>query len=144
MTDISHNIAAYLRTYPVGDVVLAIREWYKYKFDIIQTAREAKDRLFEKGGAWTQFNGGQDSIPHGVEWMKIRNVIFIRLPEPGNESATRKAKRSNTDVSRINDLRCPSCGAGMYKEGVCPACEDGRKGYRIRLLCEECDKTILL
>jgi len=42
-------------------------------------------------------------------------------------------------------VKCPKCGAGMYKQGVCGGCKEGKQGYKIRLICEENpDHEILL
>jgi len=45
----------------------------------------------------------------------------------------------------LADIKCPKCGAGMYKQGVCGGCKEGKQGYKIRLICEEnADHEILL
>jgi len=35
------------------------------------------------------------------------------------------------------DIKCPKCSAGMYKQSVCTGCDEGKQGYKIRLICEE-------
>jgi len=35
------------------------------------------------------------------------------------------------------DFPCPTCGAKMYKQPVCQGCSEGKKGFKIRLICEE-------
>lgn len=42
-------------------------------------------------------------------------------------------------------VKCPKCNAGMYKQSVCGGCAEGKKGFKIRLLCEaDADHEVLL
>jgi len=34
-------------------------------------------------------------------------------------------------------LACPKCGNKLYKQSVCGGCADGKKGFKIRLICED-------
>lgn len=100
--------------------------------------------------SWSLWTG--EGLPgKGYEWTEINGRILYRKAQPQPRQTTYdhapaqpKPRRTDTGVSPVPLIGCPDCGAGMYKEGVCPACEDGKKGYRIRLLCGECDRTILL
>ena len=91
-----------------------------------------------------------DSVPEGWNWTKVNGKIIAWEPvmndeEPAMSQATRPTKKMDTSASPGPvEIKCPSCGGEFFKEPVCPGCSDGKKGYRIRLHCGECDKTILL
>ena len=113
-----------------------------------------KRGLFQRGkrikNGWKVWTGpGMPQPPLG--WMKVGDVIYWReaepphMPDENSAPPSRKRIRGmDTGVSSVSGIKCPECGAAMYKEGVCPGCEDGKKGYRIRLLCGECDYVALL
>lgn len=59
-------------------------------------------------------------------------------------SAAPARKKQSMGLKKVS-LKCPVCNAKMYKQGVCGGCTEGRKGYIIRLICEENpDHEILL
>ena len=75
------------------------------------------------------------------------SVVQWREQEPAKANRQRGAsKRTDTSVGKdTSGLVCPSCGSRpLFKEGVCPACMEGKKGFKIRLHCGECDFTALL
>ena len=116
--------------------------------DLLRAALK-KRSLFLRGqrieNGWKIWTGSEPPGPP-LGWMKVGSVIYYRKDGPPETSAPvsrEKSRKTDTGVSTVDGLKCPECGAAMYKEGVCPGCEDGKKGYRIRLLCGECDKTIL-
>ncbi len=51
-------------------------------------------------------------------------------------SKKKKYTGQKMDLS-ITDMACPKCGSKMYKQSVCSKCQDGKKGFKIRLICEE-------
>ena len=60
------------------------------------------------------------------------------------KAATKKYTGQKMDLSQVK-IKCPACNAGMYKQSVCGGCAEGKKGYKIRLICEENpDHEILL
>ncbi len=109
-------------------------------------------RMKESG--WSEHVG---AIPKGYEWQQIGSKIFIRdraaavndptrvTVQQNTEARKRPArKRADTSVKRVQELKCPSCGGEMFKEGICPGCDEGRRGLKVRLLCGECDYTVAL
>jgi len=81
--------------------------------------------FFEKA-YWVQSQEMRDKqIKEQIEAMKRRKT-----------SAFPATKKQNMGLKQVN-IKCPSCNAKMYKQGVCGGCAEGRKGYKIRLICEE-------
>jgi len=52
------------------------------------------------------------------------------------QNASKKYTGQKMDLSQVK-IKCPKCNAGMYKQSVCGRCAEGKKGYKIRLICEE-------
>ena len=108
-----------------------------------RNARRLEDRLGTDWKPWT----GEGLPPRPYEWRKVNNTIQYR--EPGSHAPPSGAPKKPAPArpktrEALTPLLCPACGAGMYKEGVCASCEDGKAGYKIRLLCGECDHVELL
>ncbi len=125
------DINAFLDAYTPSDVKAALRE------------RNARMHMERKASEWKPWNG-EGVPPKPYEYREINGVIQYREPvihKPGRIQSIAAPERTKESVTSIP---CPGCGAIMFKEGICPSCEDGKKGYRIRLLCGECDRVELL
>lgn len=121
--------------------------------DLVRNETIARDITKEQmlSIGWVEHQG---DIPKGWEWRKIGHKLFVRDPSsrpenPGNVvkavGTRQKAhKKTDTGVKRVADLKCPQCGGELFREGICPGCEDGRKGLKVRLLCGECEYTLAL
>lgn len=120
-----------------------------------ENRRKAREAMQQLG--WILYEGAVEAIPKDFEWTKVGDLIYTRSPQDIHKDTTRTVFRgdsaykkrksrlkTDTSVRAVDKIKCPSCGGDLYKEGVCPACEDGKKGFRIRLLCGECDYTQLL
>lgn len=119
----------------------------------LEHRKAAMDHLRSNG--WVEHDG---AVPKGMEWQKIGHRVFVRdpskaPPDPsrvtvqGSKKAGtrhREHKKTDTSVKPVADLKCPSCGGEMFKEGICPGCDEGRRGLKIRLLCGECDYSLSL
>lgn len=128
-----------------------------YLPDVVRAALKRRNiilALDRKESGWRIWT--QPGIPEApVNWTRINGKVYYNddappvstVPDSVREEHLRrkfKKEKADTSIAPVQALKCPECGASMYKEGVCPGCEEGKKGYRIRLLCGECDKTILL
>lgn len=114
---------------------------------------ENRDRLARKLDllGWKEHTG---EIPRGFEWQQIGDRVFIRDPSLAASDPSRVTvrgskkdsghRKTDTSVKKVADLKCPACGGEIFKEGICPGCEDGRRGFKVRLLCGECDYTLAL
>lgn len=52
------------------------------------------------------------------------------------------ATRTSTDPARYDGrMTCPDCGGGLIVEPICPGCEEGRSGQRLRFNCDSCEFT---
>lgn len=113
--------------------------------------RATAEQIQEAG--WVEHAG---PVPDGWEWRAIGRRIFVRDPslpvdDPSKVTIHGSAgqrmpvrKKTDTAVKRVEDLACPKCGGEMFKEGICPGCDEGRRGLKIRLLCGECDYVLAL
>ena len=124
--------------------------------DRVRGDRENTDRMLRelRDVGWIEHEG---QVPEGFEWRQIGEKVLVRDPalavqDPGRTTvrgtgtSTRRTERKKTDTSvkRVADLKCPACGGEFFKEPICPGCEEGRKGFKIRLLCGECDYVLSL
>ena len=146
------NVLHFLSAYSWSDVKEAFKRLNR---DMVRASAEqraqALNRLRELG--WSEHAG---AVPSGFEWQKIGHRVFVRDPsipvdDPSRvtvqgEVVTRRSSRRKTDTSvkPVSDLKCPQCGGEMFKEPICPGCEEGRRGLKIRLLCGECDYVLSL
>lgn len=64
---------------------------------------------------------------------KIQKIKEDHLKKVKKSVKTRK--KVSADLTETT-LRCPTCNSKMYKQRVCPGCTNGKKGYLIRLICE--------
>jgi hypothetical protein len=136
---VSDNISQiynFLTAYDFSEVKAALK---RFAIARKNTSPVIHDGVLE----WTE-----DGRPgKGYEWTEINGkVLYWPVASPPRTQARtdRKPPKTDTSIAPVPLIGCPDCGGGMYKEGICPGCEDGKKGYRIRLLCGECDRTILL
>ena len=134
------EILSYLRAFNFADVQRALKSW---------RVAESKQR---RADGWVPFVGRIEDIPEGTEWRQAGTRLQIRSPDHQQRKAealaaqptTAAPKRADLSTMPVSDLKCPKCTDKMFKEGICPSCEDGRKGFRVRLLCGNCDFLILL
>jgi hypothetical protein len=143
------SIYRFLDGYPWDDVELAFS---KIKEDVKGKRAVHKEEVMKKflDGGWKAHEGDP---PKGFEWQIVSGQLYVRDPKRAKEDseyqsnavkAVGRKKKMDTSLSKVDGLLCPECLGGLYKEGVCPACDDGKRGYKIRLLCGECDFTKLL
>ncbi|SDU38179.1 hypothetical protein [Desulfobacula phenolica] len=90
----------------------------------------------------------QRDKPENQEFYFIDGVYWVQTPEKRNEetatkikelqqqAAAAKKKRTSMALKKVS-VKCPYCGAETYKQAVCGGCAAGKKGYKIRLICEE-------
>jgi len=110
----------------------------------------AKNELREEGWA------PQPIKPEGQEFYEIDGEYWVQTPEMRQEGIDKavkemkeqQAKRKYTgqkmNLKKVL-VKCPYCESEMYKQSVCPRCIEGKKGYKVRLICEEnADHEVLL
>ena len=79
----------------------------------------------------------------GNYWILTKEGQKKKIKEAKNKAEIKKEKQKSIVGKKTSmalsksDLRCPKCNNQLYKQRICPACNDGKKGYRIRLICEE-------
>lgn len=142
---------------------LSSHSWDEVKEAFKQLNRDRVHRSLEhtkamveqvEAAGWSEHEG---EVPTGFEWRRIGNRLFIRDPSipvvdpsrvtvQGSGAAARQPVRKKTDTSvkRVEDLACPKCGGEMFKEGICPGCDEGKRGLKVRLICGECDYVLAL
>lgn len=74
-------------------------------------------------------------LSESARHKKIKNVKQEAMVKK-KQSSVVPAKKTSMSLKKIPFL-CPICKAGLYKQKVCPACKDGKKGYVLRFICEE-------
>lgn len=148
------KILVFLSAYGFKEVKAAVKILSKNgAMDRSERKRAAYESLAAMG--WVENTAGV--VPSGFEWQKIGHRIFIRDPSKakddrsrvtvhGSKAGTRhrEHKKTDTSVKPVSDLKCPSCNGGLFKEGICPGCEEGRRGFKVRLLCGECEYSLSL
>lgn len=152
MSDRISLIFHYLSSYEWDDVKEAFKQLNQDRVkESTEHKRNAIARMQEAG--WSEHAG---VVPKGFEWQQIGSKVYIRDSASAAKDPTRVTvqqyprqrsvarERTDTSVKRVADLKCPKCGGEMFKEGICPGCDDGRKGFKVRLLCGECDYTLSL
>jgi hypothetical protein len=147
------NIFNFLSAYLWADVKEAFKRLNK---DMVRGATEqreaALDNLRKLG--WVEHTG---DVPSGFEWQRIGHRVFVRDPKsaaadpsrvtvqgPKAGTRSRQHKKTDTGVQRVPDIKCPICGGEVFKEGICPGCDEGRRGLKVRLLCGECEYSLSL
>lgn len=144
------RITEILNAFPKHTVQNAVRDW------AVSNVREKKteylDHLKQEG--WIEH--GVDK-PEDTESIFFNNIYWTQKAEfrrkdvvdtvvsENKRKNTKKDSIAQTSELTVSNIKCPTCNAKMYKQAVCPACKEGRAGYRIRLICEnDVDHEILL
>ena len=79
-------------------------------------------------------------VMYWVQTEVARQRHIAKVLAEGNrvKQTQKKSGVKKQDMAlHLVDLKCPVCGSKMYKQAVCPGCAAGKKGYKIRLLCED-------
>ena len=85
-------------------------------------------------------------IPHITDNISIAFSMYQEILGTTNVPDTITAKRRTKPGAKytgqkmdlkIVDIKCPKCDGTMYKQNICRGCNEGRKGFKIRLICEE-------
>ena len=125
------QILSMLQAFNQEDVIKA--------FELYKDENKIRKQLINDG--WTATN----QKPTNSEFYHIYNEYWIQLHKSKNERPRPKTVVKELLDLSISGLRCPTCGSKLYKQKLCPACKEGKQGFRIRLLCEENpDHEILL
>ncbi len=117
--------------------------------DVVRTISVAEHRGRQAHG-WKLFHGAREDLPENVQWVQIKNRLYVRSEEDFNREHPAKAKhpdqhdkgavKQKTDTSvRKADIRCPICQSAMFREAICRGCKEGKAGFRVRLICGEDD-----
>ncbi len=85
-----------------------------------------KESYFINGQYWIQ------SEEKRLENFEKAKKIAVQMA-----AESKKRKKVSADLFLIDSLKCPKCDSGLYRQKVCPGCKDGKKGYTLRLICEE-------
>lgn len=156
MKEQNKQILSMLEAFSPSEVMKAI--------DLYKTPEDRKNERIEmelKEDGWFSVN----DKPKDTEFYYLSGKYWIQSPEKKKEAVERifrkKAeKKQPTQRKKYTgqkmDLKaesiiCPTClqdsniMSKMYKQNVCGGCSAGKKGFKIRLLCEENpDHEILL
>jgi len=143
------QILAMLQAFNQGAVLQAFE---LYKDGIENNNQKTKQEL--KVDGWSP----QKEKPTDREFYFFENEYWVQSQEMRDKQIKEQIKALNQkkkenpkkytgqkiDLSQV-EIKCPKCNAGMYKQSVCGGCAEGKKGYKIRLICEENpDHEILL
>ena len=143
MKEQNKQIFSMLKAFDKNEVLQAIE---LYKDGLKNENRKVQQELKDKG--WKP----QDVKPDNREYYFFDNQYWVqtesaRQAEIKRIKAELQAKKytgQKMDLS-ITDIVCPKCSGKMYKQSVCGGCKEGRKGFKIRLICEEnLDHEVLL
>lgn len=92
----------------------------------VEKKPDGKEFYFLNGKYWVQ-----------TEEVKLKEIEKIKKLVADSKSKISTKKKTSVDLSHINLFTCPKCGSGLYKQKVCPGCKEGKKGYTLRLICED-------
>lgn len=87
---------------------------------------DGKEFYFLNGKYWIQ-----------TEEAKLKEIEKVKKLITEQKSKIGAKKKTSSELSYITSLKCSKCGSGLYKQKVCPRCKEGKKGYTLRLICEE-------
>jgi len=144
-----NEVLSYLKAWPFSLIQKALKLW---------RVEDATTR-FKEG--WKPFVGDVKDIPSGFDWRSIGEKKIQIRPSFDHEAARMKheeemkagvvrniptsTKKTDLSAKKVKGLKCPDCGdTEMFKEYICPGCTEGKKGFKVRLLCGGCEYTILL
>lgn len=120
-----------------------------YTIGISDAFKQTKSELRKDG--WHPY----DSKPIGKESYFIQGQYWIQNPEmrakqiqeqleehnrirevqEDSKKANKKYTGQKMNLKKVG-IKCPKCNAGMYKQSICGGCKEGKRGYKIRLICE--------
>lgn len=146
----SKQILALLQAFKVPDVKKGIK---LYQDTIVNGPTVVEKRLND--GGWI----AQQAKPTGAEFYFLNEKYWVQTEEgkrndhevikasmarritENKEAENRKTgkgvNRANMDLAYIDALSCSQCGGGLYKQKICPGCKEGKRGFQLRLICEE-------
>lgn len=141
MKEQNKQIFSMLKAFDKKEVLQAIE---LYKDGLKNENRKVQQELKDTG--WKP----QDVKPDNREyyffdnqyWVKTesaRQAEIKKIKTKMNAQKTVTAKKytgQKMDLS-ITDIACPKCQSKMYKQSVCAKCTEGKKGFKIRLICED-------
>ena len=140
-----NEVLSYLKAFPFAQIQAALKKW------------RVADAYLRHADGWHPFAGDVADVPEGNDWRRVGTKLQARSFADGarwkagvlemvastNEPAT-GSKKPDLSVTPVPRLRCPDCSGGLFREPICAGCADGKKGFKIRLICGECDYTGLL
>jgi len=130
--------------------VAVLKAFELYKKGVGSNFEEVKDDLLHEG--WKPYDepieGREFYDFMGKYWVQTDNARMQDIKKPQNAAKPIPKNKRYTGQKmelKYTDISCPRCKAAMYKQGVCTGCTEGKKGFKIRLICEENpDHEILL
>lgn len=131
---------------------MVLKAFDLYKQGIKDNFKKTIKQLKEDG--WDPF----DEKPINKEFYFFQNQYWVQNEEVREkfkqqllkEAAVRKKGQVKNYTGQKMNLKksvilCPQCYAKMYKQSICGGCQEGKNGFKIRLICEENpDHEILL
>ena len=155
MKTAKNQILSYLSMFGDIDVLSAIKDWNLGRYE--ENKHQLEESLTHSGWEKRNFSEiidevGDTMIAAGSRWFLSKSKIVQQKDILAKEKLENPPMK-NTDNSQgkisaelgISSIRCPKCQSKMYKQSICPACKEGRAGYKIRLICEEnVDHEVLL
>ena len=133
------QILAMLQAFDQKEVLKAFE---LYQAGISDGFKKTRQQLKEDG--WSP----QKEKPEGREFYFFEGEYWVQSQEMRDKQikeqieAMKKKKASGQYTGQkmdleLSEIKCPMCDSGMYKQSICTGCAEGRKGYKIRLICEE-------
>ena len=110
--------------YPIGTEKPKDREYYLIDGEYWVQDPEIHQKMVEEAAA------------RQLEKRRRREQFEEELFRALSESRAGKKKTDLSDIQKT-ELKCPICNGTLYKQPICPGCKEGRKGFRIRLICDE-------
>ena len=140
-----NEVLSYLRAFPFAQIQAALKKW------------RVADAYLRHADGWHPFAGEVADVPEGSDWRRVGTKLQTRSYVDGAKQEARMlamfastnepvagSKKTDLSITPVPRLRCPDCSGGLFREPICAGCADGKKGFKIRLICGECDYTGLL